>query len=623
VSAGAAATIFAQVAAVAVIGWIVGSLLLQWTFGSSNDRNGGIGLPEQALAGIAGFCSFACALMVANIITGGVVFGTPWPVPAAGLIVVVIGSIRRTYPRGVPWLGVVAFAALLCVIFTLPVIRGGSGVRTGDPPWHLGWSEQLLGGESVPTGPAPEYARNAYPWGWHAGLATLVRMVPGSNAVLAHDALHSILVFAIPLAAACLARLVVRRAGWFSAGAVALIGGFGWIGAGGPAFSTVPLEAQYGADLVVASPNSVYELFPPAFPRELGLVLLGFAGVLIATAVRNSSVRVALGAGAVIGLIGLENVPMFVAGMVWAVSGALVAARGMRRRLLLVQIAGASAVIAPWLGPLAVNFVRFGGFVNVTPRLGVEWPLPSALWAWGILLPLAAVGAVIAIRSTRPPRTVVALACGSLLLLILSVLRGELGWDLGGNATVLHQGRAWPVVHLLGGAFGGVALLACFDWISVRRRAAAVAASVAIFLLGMASPWLASRRLTEVLKTDEEGFIYARYDLRSGSFIREVADLLGPDDVVYVQDANFIGLMTFGFSGARLARYNNDQLAGNDLRVRFADLADRWNERMADGGFSADYILVKESDAPPDAQPLMTGYFGEPRERWVLLDASP
>jgi hypothetical protein len=623
VGAGAAATVLAQVAAFAVIGWVIGNLLLQWTFGPINDRTGGIGLPEQGLACIAGFCSFACALMVLNLITGGVVFGTPWPVPAAGLIVVVVGIARRTYPRGVPWLGVVAFAALLCVIFTLPVIRGGSGVRTGDPPWHLGWSEQLLGGESVPTGPAPEYARNAYPWGWHAGLATLVRLVPGSDAVLAHDALHSILVFAIPLAAASLARLVVRRAGWFAAAAVALIGGFGWIGAGGPAFSTVPLEAQYGADLVVASPNSVYELFPPAFPRELGLVLLGFAGVLIAAAVRKSSARIGLAAGAVIGLIGLESVPMFVAGIVWAVSGALVAARGWRRRIFLAQIAGAAAVIAPWLGPLAVNFLRYGGFVNVTPRLGVEWPLPSALWSWGILLPLAIVGFFIATRSTRRPRTVLALACGSLLLLLLSILRGELGWDLGGNATLLHQGRAWPVVHLLGGAFAGVALLACFDWISVRRRAAAVAASVAIFLLGMASPWLASRRLTDVLETDEEGFIYARYDLRSGSFIREVAGRLRPDDVVYVEDANFIGLMAFGFSGARLARYNNDQLAGNDLRIRFAELADQWNERMAAGGFSADYILVKEPDAPPDARPLLTGEFGEPRERWVLLDASP
>lgn len=450
-----------------------------------------------------------------------------------------------------------------------------------------------------------------------------MRLVPGSDALLAHDSLHVVLVFAIPLAAASLARLVVRRAGWFAAGAVALVGGFGWIGADGPAFSTVPLKAQYGADLVVASPNSVYELFPPAFPRELGLVLLGFGGVLIAAAVRSSSVRTAAAAGGVIGLVGLASVPMFVAGLIWAVSGALVAGRGLRRRMLLALLTGAAMVIAPWLGPVAVNFVRYGGFVDVTPRLGVEWPLPSALWSWGILLPVAAVGAVIAIRRRRRPRALLALAAGSLLLLALSILRGELGWELGGNATLLHQGRAWPVVHLLGGAFAGVALLSGFDWMSIRNRAVAVATCGAVFLVGVASPWLASRRLTEVLESDEDGFIYARYDLRPGSFIREVAGRLGPDDVVYVEDANFIGLMTFGLSGARLARYNNDQLSGNDLRIRFADLASRWNDRMASGGFTPDYVLVKEPDAPPDAEPLLTGEFGEPRERWVLLDASP
>jgi hypothetical protein len=244
------------------------------------------------------------------------------------------------------------------------------------------------------------------------------------------------------------------------------------------------------------------------------------------------------------------------------------------------------------------------------------------LWSWGVLLPIAIVGALLAARNSERPRTVLALACGSLLLLALSVLRGELGWGLGGNATLLHQGRAWPVMHLLGGAFGGVALLAGFDWLSIRDRALALIACVAVFTLGLASPWFASRRLTEVIRTDKDGFIYARYDLKRGSFIREVADRLGPDDVVYVEDENFIGLMTFSFSGARLARYESE-LAGNDLRIRFADLAAQWNDRMAAGGFVPDYILVEEPDTPPEVVPLLTGEFGSPSERWVLLDVSP
>ncbi|MGH2786355.1 MAG: hypothetical protein ACRDJV_00410 [Actinomycetota bacterium] len=622
-SAGIAATILAQVAAFAVVGWVVGDLLLAWVAGPNAERDAGTGTPERALASVAGFCLFACALMIGNIVTGGGVFGSPWPVPVAAAVPLAAGIARRSYPRNVPWLRVLAFAVVLFWLFVLPVVRGGSGVRTGDPPWHLGWTEQLLGGDPVPTGPAPEYSRNAYPWGWHALLATLVRIVPGSEAVTAHDAVHVILVYSIPLAAACLARLVRRRAGWWAAAAVALIGGWGWIDAGGPAFSTVPLEARYGADLVVASPNSVYELFPPAFPRELGLVLLGTAGVLIAVSIRRASARLAVGAGVVIGLVGLVSVPMLVAGLVWAVSGAAVAERGVRIRMLLWQLAGAAVAIAAWIGPLAFNFFRHGGFVNVTPRLGVEWPLPSALWSWGILLPIAVVGAAIARRGSSYARVPLALGTGSLVLLGLSIARGALEWNLGGNATLLHQGRAWPVAHLLGAAFAGVALVAVYDWIGRRNRAIAAAAGAAVLFLGVVSPWLASRRLTEVLKADEEGFIYARYDLEPGSFIRQASSRLDPGDIVFVEDANFIGLMVFQFSGARLARYDNAQLEGNDLRIRFADLAELWDQRMATGGFEPDYILVEEPDAPPDAEPLLGGEFGNPRERWLLLDASP
>ena len=33
-------------------------------------------------------------------------------------------------------------------------------------------------------------------------------------------------------------------------------------------------------------------------------------------------------------------------------------------------------------------------------------------------------------------------------------------WTLAGNATLLHQGRVWPPMHLLGAALAGAALVA-------------------------------------------------------------------------------------------------------------------------------------------------------------------
>ena len=66
------------------------------------------------------------------------------------------------------------------------------------PPWHLGWTEQLLGGDPFPTGPAPEFGRNAYPWGLHATMATMVRLAPGTDPLVAFETLHLVLIAAHP-----------------------------------------------------------------------------------------------------------------------------------------------------------------------------------------------------------------------------------------------------------------------------------------------------------------------------------------------------------------------------------------------------------------------------------------
>jgi hypothetical protein len=600
-----------QLVAACATGWAVSELVLRRL---DRELPPSWGLPERALAALAGFVALCVALMVAHITTGGAVFGTIFLVPVAGALVLATGLRLSRLPRGVPWLPLLAFVVVIGAIFVLPDLVAGPGIRTGDPPWHLGWTEQLLHGEAVPTGPAPELGRNAYPWGLHAVMATLTRLVPGTDPLVALEALHFLLVLALPLAAACLARRVRPNAGWAAAAAMSLVGGWGWITAGGPDFVTSPTDARYGADLVVASPNSVYELLPPALPRELGLVLLAAFGVFLARALDARTDRWRVVAGATAGLVGLVSVPMFVSALVWTVAAIVAARRGDHLRTSWVLMLVAFGVFGLWLGPVIADFARLGGFVDITPQLGKEWPIPTSLASWGLLLPLAVVGAAVASRKTGEARLVLGFGAATALLLGFALARKTFGWELAGNATLLHQGRVWPPAHLVGAALAGVALTAAFVWVWPRRRILAVVGAAALMTVGAASPVLASIRLTEIVEHHEDGFLYGRADLVAGSFVRKAAELLGPEDIVSVPDSSALAFHLFEFSGCRLAVYDDPRLDGNDLRIRFAEPAEEWDREMAAGGFEADFEVVPLRTA---SDALVTGEFES--KQWALV----
>jgi hypothetical protein len=606
-------------------GWVAGNYLLELALGRAERLPDNIGLPERTLAAIVGAVCFSIALMLAHIATGGRVFGNPWPVPLMSAALLITGLRRRMWPKSIPWSLVATAGAVLFLLYVLPVIVAGSGVRTGDPPWHLGWSNQLLSGETVPTGPAPEFSRNAYPWAFHAVLVTMVRLAPGSNPLIAHEALHVLLVAAVPLGVASLARLIDRRSAVAAAGAASLIGGFGWLLSVKPKFGLTPSTADFGADLVVASPNSVYELLPPAYPRELGIVILAGAGVLVAHAAMSSRRAPVAAAGIVIGVAGLVSLPLLVLGVLWLV-GALVIGTRTRRRadLWAIGIAGAIGTASIWLIPLTLSYIRYGGFIDVTPVMGVEWPLPTALGSWGLLLPLAAAGlaVVLAKRGTgMGGRLVIVMTGGTIILLVLAIARGRLGWNLGNNATLLHQGRVWPAAHLLGAVFAGVAMVVLFDWLRRHSRRMAVSGVGVLLLVGVVSPVYASIHLTRVMMMNERGFIYSGDDFDRDRFVFRATAVLEANDVVRVHGPDLLGFLLFQFSGARLAAYDDPRMDGNDLRIRFVDLALGWEERMRDGGFTADFTVMTEADAPSGALVVARGDYGE--ESWVLVEGDP
>lgn len=601
-SVGELAEVAFQTVAAAVVGWAVGDVVARRVLLP------GFGLAERALAALFGLVVFSVAGMVAHVATGGFVFETPGVVAGAAVLVVA-RAWRRARPRAVPWRAVGVAVALLGALYAGPVVAGGSSLRGGDTPWHMGRTNQLLGGRLVPGGPAAGFDRNAYPWGFHAILATVVRIAPGTSVESALASTSFLIALALPLGAACVARLADRRAGWAAAACAALIGGFGWIQAGEPVFFTSPDDARHGADLVTASPNGVYALLPPALPRELGLALLAFATVAVVGAVVRPERTRALGAGACLGLVGLVSVPLLANGLAWA--AALVIALGRRRLATGIALAcGAGAVFALWAAPVALDYLRFGGFVNVAPVLGREWPLGTALGAWGVLGPLAAGGvAVCTGAGGRCARALPVLAAAAAAMWAVAVARGAFDWDVAGVPWLLHQGRMWPPAHLLAAALGGVAVT--WGYARLRARSPIVAAAGAVVLFGVAavSPLLASLALTETIAAGRGGFAYTGRDFEPDGFIARAAAHLGPDDVVAIEGSRALDLLLFQFSGVRVANFEDGRLTANDVRIRYSDLARRWDHRIANGGFAADYAAVPEERAGRGDEVIARGDF--------------
>lgn len=613
-----ARTLVLALAQAAVL-WAVGAAALVVIRRRMNVSLDADGAAVTALLALPASVLVAVALMIVHALSGGRVFSNPVVVPVvlgSLLALAVWGGERPTLAldrsrgaRGRRWI-VAALGLVLILLYVAPAAQAGSSARTGDPPWHLGWTEQVLDGQRLPVGPAPEFARNAYPWGYHAVLATMVRAVPSSDPLIAHEAIHLVLAIALPLAAAALAALIDRRAALPAAIAMSLVGGWGWIHARAPVFFPRPLYASR-ADPAVGSPNAVYEMFPPAMPRELGLVLLAGAGVLLVRAMTLRSSPSFAVAGAAVGLAGLVSLPMFVAGLAW-MAAILWSASGQRARAAVWMFGAAGLVLALWAAPVAWNYVTNGGFVRVSPRLGREWPIADAVGSWGLLAPAAAVGAVLAFRRSGTPRVIFGFVAATAVFLSLTVARGAYDWHLMGQATLFHQGRVWPVAHLLGSVLAGVAIV----WAWGRgRRISAIATAVllgALTAAAVTSPILASARLGGFMQELRFGYVYSDPEIRERtSFLRRASGHMGADDLLAVEGSDELAFFAFQFSGVRLATYDDPGLAGNDLRIRYRDLAAAWDARMRSGGFGPVDLLVRPAadPAPPGRPVLEEGRF--------------
>ncbi len=145
---------------------------------------------------------------------------------------------------------------------------------------------------------------------------------------------------------------------------------------------------------------------------------------------------------------------------------------------------------------------------------------------------------------------------------------------------------------------GGVAL----SWLRQRaggdRRWLGPLVVAALLVVGALSPVLASRRLSEITASGAAGFEYGGDDLSPGSFAQQAADYLGPGDVVEVRGHDDLAFLLFQLSGTKIATYDDPRLEGNDLRIRYADLADAYDEKMDEGGFEPTYLVLPAPELP-------------------------
>ena len=439
-------------------------------------------------------------LLLAQPFVRASLLGHPVALRLLGLAVVGAAIARRRPARPQRFLPVtVAAGVLLAVAVAYPAWRTPTPLLAGsDIQWHEGWIRQLAGGATTPTG---LYAGvpNAYPWLYHS-LAAAVMQLFAAGMATTLLVLEALLLLTLGLGAWLLARelrLSERAASWAMVLAVGG-GGLGWlwargpaavltVGAGGPrnvpaGFAQFrPGAGAYGGDLLLSpGPTPALAAVPPAEPRDLGLALVPLALWLVLRARRRRSPRVAIAAGAAIGLVFLLS-PVAAA---VTVGCAVVLSLGVPVRVLAAAAAAAAVVAGVWLAPLAWHYHRLGGFVPTTRAPSLNLDASQALVTVALLLALAVVGGVShAVRDREVDRYAIAVLVAVPLAAYLVSLTGLGG---GGALPALSRSvRYLPLVALAlvpPAALGAVAVVraarTAAPYVAVALGAACVASAV-------------------------------------------------------------------------------------------------------------------------------------------------
>jgi len=530
--------------------------------------------------------ALALALMLVHLVTRGALFQSAVAVRIG--IGVIAGALaarwlatragRRREALSFPGdlIAPVASSLFIVAVWGSPVFRTIPLAAGGDLGLHAGWTEQLLNGESTPAGPLTGDIPNYYPWLYHALTALATHLTPGGHAYLGSTSVHLLQVLGVAAALFGIGNLFGGR--WCGA-ATALLGsatgGFGFVLAR-KLDLIVDLRADGGAAatgylgdlLFVRSYNPSFANLAPSYPRDVALALL--AGVLfaLARAVRSGRGRDYVVAGALLGLVGLTQLDSFLVGLLGGAARAAPAPSGRRLRTGAAIVLPALALFALWAVPLAISYVRLGGFVNTTATDPVVLPAWAIVAGWGIVTPLAVVGAIRATRALGHPviRVIGASLVAAALVLLASALVSIAGGE--GFETLGRQHRYWPLFCLPLALLAGLGV----HWLGtcLRERYRAAGWAVALCALGLALPspliaslalpteLYASPSLTRALQGDADEALNVLSEYGAGA-----CSVAAPG-----------ARSTFTFTGFRFLLYRTDKRVENSARIRWAEIYD-------------------------------------------------
>lgn len=362
------------------------------------------GVPIRLGLAFPGLMAYVLILALIHIGSGGLVFGSPSAIRAgtaalgSALIVRKIFIARRRSkrrsadePQSHQRFGrrdallVAGLVALAVALWGSPIVRMIPLGHSGDQTVHMGWAAELMNGETTPSGPLSGAIPNYYPWLFHALVAFIASLTAGGRAFHAQGPLLVVQVTGAVLALYALGRELGGRVttGAFAAVFGALSGGIGFLLLSRPDFVFDPREnggeeaLRYAGDLLSRrSYNVSFHNLAPTFPRDVAFALTVAFLVMLVRGFRRKSSADFLGAGAVLGMIGLTGGETFIVGVGITIAASVVSIDVGRIRTALATLIPALAVWGLWLVPVAVNYVRLGGFVNTAAEPVTLTPLP-------------------------------------------------------------------------------------------------------------------------------------------------------------------------------------------------------------------------------------------------------
>jgi hypothetical protein len=605
-------------------------------------------LTRWALA-LPGLVSFVFVLMLLHIATGGAIFSNAWLTRVLTLgtaaVLLLWNRVRGTRPRGEPGMPawqlwtVLGTCVVGAVVWGFPIARALPLNFGPDTNLHMGWSTQLMIGESTPSTVITGNVPGSYPWIYHALVAFLARFTPGGRAFDSLGPLQLVQVVGAILALFAVGIHMTRKfvTGVAAAFFGALCGGFGI----GLLFDTrlrhsaVKLPATripWLGDILSRRPyDFAFNNIAPAYPRDLSFSLLVAFLLLLLMGLRSRSYPALALAGVVLGFVGLSGGEGVIVGSAVAALVCLAQSEVRPVRALVVVFVPMMLVWGTWLVPLIVNYFRFGGFVNTTHVGPVVLTWPFVLLSWGLATPFAIVGLAANARSLRTPSILIPLA---IVLVTAAIMASNVIPDAFGSAflTFGRDHRYWALCQLgfaLFAALGATYLLE-----RLRTRASvARAATIVVVLLGMASPALGGTLYPQ--REPPNKLIEASLEGR-----RTLLNALAPAPdrrCVVAVAGNLLAREVFAYTGYRLVQWVVVPGATNSARIRWRNIyqhipgdaeraADNQTLTLATGSsahwkavahkYGVNFVVVPRDRA---GSPVLDAY----RKRQFSLDQAP